>query len=46
MEHSKNYQKVKDYFINKFWDINRVSKAVEKGWITPREFEEITGETY
>lgn len=46
MEHSKNYQKVKDFYVNKLWDIQRVRNAVVKGWITEQEFYEITGELY
>ena len=36
MEHSKNYDKVK----------NCVRNAVVKGWITEEEFVEITGKDY
>lgn len=44
-EHSKNFTKVKGYYMNKSWSITRVRLAVGK-WITEKEFEEITGETY
>lgn len=44
-EHSKNFAKVKGYYISKSWSISRVRLAVGK-WITEQEFEEITGETY
>lgn len=44
--HSKNYNKVKDYYDNGLWTIDRVRKAVDKGWITEAEYEEITGEKY
>ena len=46
VEHSPNYQKVKNYYDHGLWDISRVHKAVEKGWITEEEFYEITGEKY
>lgn len=45
MEHSANYEKVKGYYDRGLWDITKVRKAVGK-WITPDEFEEITGEPY
>ena len=45
-EHSPNYNKVKNYYDHGLWDINRVRKAVGKGWITEEEFYEITGENY
>lgn len=43
MEHSKNYSKVRMYYITGMWDITRVRNAVTKKWITEEEFEEITG---
>lgn len=46
MEHSKNYDKVKLWYNMKMWNETRVHNAVEKGWITISEFEEITGTTY
>lgn len=46
MEHSKNYQKVKDFYDNKLWNKTRVRNAVVKGWITEEEYKEITGEDY
>jgi uncharacterized XkdX family phage protein len=46
MEHSKNFQKVKDYYDKGLWDEYRVSEAVKKGWITEEEFEEIVGHPY
>lgn len=30
----------------RMWDEEKVRNAVVKGWITPAEFEEITGEPY
>lgn len=46
MKHSKNYDKVKNYYSMKLWDENRVRNAVVKGWITEEEFAEITGKDY
>lgn len=46
MTHSKNFTKVKRYYTLKVWDIERVRNAVSMGWITPEEFEEITGEVF
>lgn len=43
---SSKFQKVKYYYDNGLWDINRVRNAVVKNWITSEEFEEITGESY
>ena len=42
---SENYQKVKDYYDDGRWTIERVRKAVGR-WITAEEYEEITGEPY
>lgn len=42
---SPNYYKVKDYYDNKRWSIERVYAAVGK-WITAEEYELITGEPY
>ena len=46
MEYSKNFTKVKNYFILGLWDDTRVRNAVIKEWITEDEYLEITGETY
>lgn len=46
MTHSKKFQKVKNYYDRGLWSISRVRDSVEKEWITPEEFEEITGEIY
>lgn len=46
MEHSKNFEKVKKYYDDGLWNIQRVRNAVEKKWITPEEFKEITDEEY
>lgn len=45
MGHSTNYEKVKNYYDNGRWSIERVRNAVGR-WITEQEFEEITGEPY
>lgn len=44
--HSEKYEKVKRYYDRGLWSIERVHKAVEKGWITAEEYKEITGEDY
>lgn len=46
MEHSKNYDKVKYYYILEMWNEVRVRNAVEMKWITEAEFKEITGKDY
>lgn len=40
------FERVKYYYDNGLWDIQRVRNAVVKEWITPEEFEIITGEPY
>lgn len=40
------YDKVKGYYDRGLWNIGRVRDAVVKNWITPEQFEEITGEPY
>ena len=45
MAHSKNFEKVKNYFDSRRWDKERVHKAVGR-WITAAEYKEITGEDY
>lgn len=46
MSHSAKYDLVLSYYKKGLWDIDRVGKAVQKGWITADEFKEITGEDY
>lgn len=46
MKHSKKYAKVKYYYDNGIWAINRVYEAVGHGWITAEEYKEITGFDY
>jgi hypothetical protein len=43
---SKYYNLVKKNYDNGFWSIDKVRDAVVKGWITPEEFYDITGEVY
>ena len=45
MEHSENFDKVKNYYDRGMWSIERVRSAVGK-WITAEEYEEITVEAY
>ena len=40
------YEMVKRNFDRKLWNATMVRKAVEKGVITPEQFQEITGEAY
>lgn len=40
------FEKVKKYFDDGLWNINRVANAVLKGWIDTEQFEIITGENY
>ena len=42
---SKNFEKVKNYYLLGLWDIGKVYNAVGK-WITAEEYEVITGQTY
>lgn len=46
MEHSKNFEKVKRYYDEGFWNEAKVRNAVVKGWITEAEFAEIIGEEF
>lgn len=45
MEHSPRFETVKRYYDRKLWSLRRVYLAVGN-WITPEEFEEITGQPY
>ena len=38
---SKNYEKVKNFYLQGLWDDNRLSNAIEKNWITEEEYNEI-----
>ena len=42
--HSKQFEKIKRYYDEGFWNDARVRNAVVKGWITEEEFTEITEE--
>ena len=42
---SKNYQKVMNFYNNGLWSKVMVRNAVGR-WITPEEYQEITGEAY
>lgn len=44
--HSPKFYKVLNYYQNGTWNKKRVRDAVVKNWITPSEYEEITGEVY
>ena len=51
MEHSPKYDTVLTYYNRKvngqrLWDETKVKNAVEKGWITPEEYQEIIGLAY
>lgn len=43
---SPKFDMVSNYYQLGLWDIYKVHKAVEKGWITPAEFKQITGQNY
>lgn len=45
-EHSEKYQLVKSYYETGAWKKKAVKNAVKRLWITPAEYEEITGEAY
>lgn len=46
MEHSEKYYKVKEWYDAGHWNKRMVYNAVVKGWITPEEYKEITGEVF
>lgn len=45
MGYSKNFNKVKQYYDLKLWNLAKVSSAVGK-WITADEYKVITGLSY
>lgn len=45
VEHSPKFDLVRRYYNYKLWSLKRVHDAVGR-WITPEEFEEITGQVY
>ena len=42
--HSPNFEKVKRYYEAGYWSQTAVRKAVERGWITEKEYAEIVEE--
>lgn len=44
-QHSEHFEEVQGYYNDGLWNKSRVHNAVGK-WITPEEYEEITGEAY
>lgn len=40
------FERIKKYYDDGLWNIDRVSDAVVKGFITEEEFELITGQPY
>lgn len=46
VQHSKDFEKIKTYYENRFWTKKMVKNAVIKGKITEEEYEEITGDPY
>ena len=45
-QHSPKFAHVKSYYARKLWNEYRVRMAVVHAWITPEEYEEITGRPY
>ena len=43
---SKKYSTVKNYYDKGLWTARAVHNAVDKGWITAEEYEEIVGAPY
>ena len=43
---SEKFEIVKKYFDMDMWTEQKVRNAVIKGWITAKEFKEITGKKY
>ena len=43
---AQKYDLVKRYFNAGLWDLGRVENAVWMGWITERQFEEITAHPF
>lgn len=46
MAKKSKFEMVKNFYDNGFWKEKRVRDAVIKGWISPENFKEITGEDY
>lgn len=45
-EHSEKFELVKAYWDSGAWKKKAVKNAVKRQYITPAEYEEITGEVY
>lgn len=46
MAKKSKFEMVKNFYDNRLWKEKRVRDAVVKGWISPENFKEITGEDY
>ena len=46
VEHSKDFDKYKYYYDSGFWNKKALKNVVNKGKLTPEEYEEITGEPF
>lgn len=45
VEKSKNFDKYKRYYVNGFWNMEMLKNVTNKGKLTTKEYEEITGST-
>lgn len=45
-EHGKKFNDVKKYYDRGFWTKQMIKDAVNRKWITEKEYEEIVGEDY
>lgn len=45
-EHSARFKIVSGYYQKGLWNLDRVAKAVEYGWITKEEYELILNKQY
>lgn len=46
MAKKSKFEMVKNFYDNGLWKEKRVRDAVEKEWISPENYKEITGENY
>lgn len=46
MAKKSKFEMVKNFYDNGLWKEKRVKDAVAKGWISPENYKEITGEDY
>lgn len=46
MKHSPRFKQVQLYYKRGQWDKKKVHDAVDMGWITPEEYEIITGDPF